>query len=82
MSSSPAPTGVPDQFSYYGDDESDPGPYPIPPNAPIEGGPGSDGDRHVLVIDDTNCILYELFDAHPARTAGSRGPPARARCST
>jgi hypothetical protein len=32
-------------------DESDPGPYPIPPNAPIEGGPKSKGDRHVIVLD-------------------------------
>src|SRR5207302_1272872 len=31
-------------------DESDPGPYPIPPDAPIEGGSSSTGDRHVLVI--------------------------------
>lgn len=44
-------------------DESDPGPYPIPPNAPIEGGASSDGDRHVLVLDRDNCILYELFYA-------------------
>ena len=34
-------------------DESDPGPYPIPPDAPIEGGPQSEGDRHILVIDAT-----------------------------
>ena len=54
---------VPVTFDY--DDESDPGPYPIPPNAPIEGGAASDGDRHVLVVDRDNCILYELFDAHP-----------------
>jgi hypothetical protein len=47
------------------EEESDPGPYPIPPNAPIEGGPASGGDRHVLVIETTNCILYELFDAFP-----------------
>ncbi len=46
-------------------DESDPGPYPIPPNAPIEGGPNSDGDRHVLVIDRDNWMLYELWNAHP-----------------
>jgi len=46
-------------------DESDPGPYPIPPDAPIEGGPDSDGDRHVLVVDRDNCILYELFYAFP-----------------
>lgn len=51
-------------FDY--DDESDPGPYPIPANAPIEGGPNSSGDRHVLVIDRDNCVLYELFAAYPA----------------
>jgi len=50
-------------FDY--DDESDPGPYPIPPDAPIEGGPDADGDRHVLVVDTDECMLYELFDAHP-----------------
>jgi len=44
-------------------DESDPGPYPIPPDAPIEGGPGSSGDRHVLVLEKDNCILYELYNA-------------------
>jgi hypothetical protein len=46
-------------------DESDPGPYPVPPNAPIEGGPASAGDRHVLVLDTTNCMLYELYSAFP-----------------
>ena len=46
-------------------DESDPGPYPIPSDAPIEGGAGSDGDRHVLVVDTDNRMLYELYDAHP-----------------
>ena len=50
---------VPITFEYA--DESDPGPYPIPDNAMIEGGPDSDGDRHVLVIDTDNKILYELF---------------------
>ena len=54
---------VPVTFDY--DDESDPGPYPIPPDAPIEGGPDSDGDRHILVVDRDNCILYELFYAWP-----------------
>jgi hypothetical protein len=44
-------------------DESDPGPYPIPSNAPIEGGANSDGDRHVIVIDKDNFILYELYRA-------------------
>jgi hypothetical protein len=54
---------VPVAFDY--DDESDPGPYPIPSNAPIEGGPDSDGDRHVLVVDRDDCVLYELFYAWP-----------------
>ncbi len=54
---------VPVSFDYA--DESDPGPYPIPPNAPIEGGPSSTGDRHVLVIDEDNWILYEMFAAYP-----------------
>lgn len=55
---------VPINYTDYGD-ESDPGPFPVPPDAPIEGGPSSDGDRHVLVIDDDNCMLYELFYAFP-----------------
>jgi len=55
---------VPVNFTAYGD-ESDPGPYPVPANAPIEGGPGSAGDRHVLVIDRDNWKLYELGYAFP-----------------
>ena len=56
---------VPINFVAYGE-ESDPGPYPIPPDAPIEGGPDSTGDRHVLVLEKDNCILYELYRAFPA----------------
>ena len=44
--------------------ESDPGPYPIPSNAPIEGGAGSTGDRHVIVVQPSTGKLYELYDAH------------------
>ncbi len=44
-------------------DESDPGPMPVPANAPVEGGSGSSGDRHVLVLDSGNCFLYELYNA-------------------
>jgi hypothetical protein len=52
-------------FTTYGD-ESDPGPMPIPPNGPIEGDPNpGTGDRHVLVLDNSNCFLYELFSAYP-----------------
>jgi len=50
--------------------ESDPGPMPIPANALIEGGASSTGDRHVLVLDNGNCFLYELFNAAPG-TGGS-----------
>jgi hypothetical protein len=60
--------GVPVSFDYW--DESDPGPYPIPPDAPIEGGPASDGDRHVLVVDVDRCRLYELFAAYPGAGSG------------
>jgi len=65
---------VPVTFSYA--DESDPGPYPIPADAPIEGGPASTGDRHVLVVDRDACRLSELYDAAPRNggtswTAGS-----------
>ncbi len=64
--------GVPVAFQYA--DESDPGPYPVPANAPIEGGEASQGDRHILVIDRDNWKLYELFAAYPSGagyTAGS-----------
>ena len=46
-------------------DESDPGPYPVPLNAPVEGGPAAQfgDDRHVLVVETTNCRLYELYGA-------------------
>lgn len=54
---------VPVSFTYAS--ESDPGPYPIPPGAPIEGGPDASGDRHVLVLDRDAWMLYELFAAYP-----------------
>jgi hypothetical protein len=55
--------GVSVTFDY--DDESDHVPYPIPRDAPIEGGASSDGDRHVLVLSRSECKLYELFYAFP-----------------
>ena len=45
--------------------ESDKGPYPIPANVAIEGGRGSDGDRHALIVDRDRCKLYELFNLRP-----------------
>lgn len=50
-------------FTYA--DESDDVPYPIPADAPIEGGPDGSGDRHVLVVDSADCVLYELYNAFP-----------------
>ena len=53
---------VPITFAYVG--ESDPGPYPLPPDVPIEGGVlFPDGDRHALVIDTSACKLYEVYRA-------------------
>ena len=48
-----------------GASESDPGPYPIPANAPIEGGASASGDRHVLVMQSGSCMLYEMYAAYP-----------------
>jgi hypothetical protein len=59
---------VPITFQYW--DESDPGPYPIPPNPPIEGGPDSSGDRHILVVDRDNCQLYETWSTYPDGNGG------------
>jgi hypothetical protein len=49
--------------------ESDPGPYPFPMDAPIEGGSASSGDRHVLVVDRDNCKLYETYSSWPGDNA-------------
>jgi hypothetical protein len=38
-------------------DESDPGPYPIPPNPKLEEG----SDLHIFTLDKDNCVLYETF---------------------
>ena len=47
-------------------DESDPGPMPVPANALVEGDPNpGDGDRHTLVVDNSSCWLYELYNAVP-----------------
>ena len=65
---------VPMSFDF--DDESDPGPYPFPPSAPVEGG----GDRHVLVLDRDACQLYETFDSEFRGSAGWRCGPRSSRC--
>ncbi|CAN5742155.1 hypothetical protein BH18ACI5_BH18ACI5_09340 [soil metagenome] len=57
-------------------DESDPGPYAVPLNAPIEGGSNSTGDRHAIAIDTDNCILYELYYAFPQSASWTAGSGA------
>jgi hypothetical protein len=52
------------KFTYQ--DESDLGGYPIPKGVAIEGGPSSNGDRHVILYDPVNCKDYELYAAYPA----------------
>jgi hypothetical protein len=67
-------TKYPATFTYA--DESDPGPYATPLNAPIEGGSQSTGDRHVISIDTTNCILYEMWSAYPQTASWQAGSGA------
>jgi hypothetical protein len=61
---------LPIHYTAYGD-ESDPGPFPIPKEAPVEGGKSSDGDRHVLTVDRSSCTLYELYRAFPMHNGGA-----------
>lgn len=61
---------VPVRFEYA--EESDPGPYPIPRQPPIEGGPEGDGDRHILMVDRDQWKLYELYQAFPDGRGGYR----------
>jgi len=58
----PGQRQLPVHYTAYGD-ESDPGPFPVPASAPVEGGNSSDGDRHVLTVDKSSCRLYELYRA-------------------
>ncbi len=67
---------LPVTYTDYGD-ESDPGPFPIPLTAPIEGGPQSDGDRHVLVVDTVARMLYELYVAVPGAQGWSAASGAK-----
>jgi hypothetical protein len=63
-------------FTAYGS-ESDPGPMPIPISAPIEGYPNpGNGDRHVLVLDNSNCFLYELYSSTVSGNSWDAGSAA------
>jgi hypothetical protein len=82
----PVPYGIPWQvvpdshkkvrvsFDYA--DESDPGPYPLGSDTPIEGGSGASGDRHALVIDSGTCRLYETYDTHYSSSTSHAGSGA------
>lgn len=59
-------------------DESDKEPFPVPANAPIEGGPNSKDDRHVIVVQQGSCTVFELYKAVPY-TDGSWGAVSAAR---
>jgi hypothetical protein len=60
---------VPVTFGYR--DDSDPGNYPIPPDPPIEGGPGAKtGDLHLILIDPIRCLLYELWAVRKSADGG------------
>jgi hypothetical protein len=63
----PEQPDVPIKFTKYAS-ESNKGPYPIPPDAPIEGGgKNGHGDKHVLVVQEGTegtCMDYELYKAH------------------
>ena len=61
---------VPMDFIWW-PDQSDPGPYPFPTDAPVEGGNASTGDRHVLVIDRDNWKLYETYSSYPMNNGAS-----------
>ena len=67
-------TRVPVSFDYA--DESDPGPYPIPSNPPIEGGPNGTGDRHILVVEQGVCRLYETWNSQPVAGGWQAGSGA------
>ncbi len=51
---------VPITYDAYGD-ESDPGPFPVPLDAPVEGGTAANGDRHVIALRSDTCELFELY---------------------
>ena len=66
---------VPITFTYAS--ESDPGPYPIPPTVKIEGGGGTTGDRHILIIETGSCTLYETWASLKTGSTWSAGSGAK-----
>ena len=75
MRSFPRPSRLVNISFQYGD-ESDPGPYPFSASTPIEGGSGSTGDRHAIMVNPSTCTLYELYDAHYSSSGSTAGSGA------
>lgn len=69
-------TGKGARVAFEYKDESDAGPYPIPANPPIEGGEKANGDRHILIVDEKTCKLYELYAARKKGSSWSAGSGA------
>src|SRR5215467_15138358 len=62
------------RVSFQYADESNRVRYPIPAHVHIEGGAHATGDRHAILVDKSNCRLYELYALRHAGhgwTAGS-----------
>lgn len=63
---------VPITYDQY-PQESDPGPFPIPLDAPLE----DNADKHVLVVQQGTCMLYELWAAHRSSNGWYAGTGAK-----
>jgi hypothetical protein len=72
---------VPITYTAYGD-ESDPGPFPVPLDAPVEGGAASTGDRHVLALQQGSCELFELYGSHRTNSGWAADSGARWNLTT
>jgi hypothetical protein len=68
---------VPVDFIWYPEESDQTHPYPIPLDAPIEGAPNATGDRHVLVVEQGECILHELYAAEPQVSRWEAGSGAQ-----
>ena len=62
------------KFQYA--DESDAGPYPLGDDTKIEGGRGSDGDKHAIIVDSSTCELYETWNTRFKRARWLAGSGA------
>ncbi len=71
---SPSQPLVPITFQYA--NQSDPGPYPLSASTPIQGGQGSTGDRHAIMVNPATCDLYELYDAQYSASGSTAGAGA------